>query len=237
MQGMKPYSKDQDVSYAIGFFAVLQLLETHPERVEKIYVGEESLESEAFRKIVKYVPERDIVVSGKAIERIARKENGHAMAAFRKWNDTLDGKEDHLVMVNPMDQGNLGNAMRSLLAFGFHDLAVVKPCADLFDPKTVRSSMGALFHIRVETFDSFESYIRKYPRPYYPFVLERSTPLSEASFSAPASLVFGNEATGLPKELYNENNVRIEQSDEVDSLNLTTAIAVALYELRMRKGK
>ena len=70
---------------------------------------------------------------------------------------------------------------------------------------------------------------------YYPFVLDTSSPLKDVKFKKPCSLVFGNEATGLPKEIHNENNIRIEQSDEVDSLNLTTSIAIGLYELK-RQG-
>ena len=46
------------------------------------------------------------------------------------------------------------------------------------------------------------------------------------------TLVFGNEATGLSDDYLNENAVRIEQSDEVDSLNLATAVVVALYYLK-----
>ena len=137
-------------------------------------------------------------------------------------------------MVNPSDMGNLGNAMRSLLAFGYHDLALITPCADKFNPKVVRASMGALFKIRIEEFSSFDEYISKYPREFYPFVLDTSKPLHEVTFQKPCSLVFGNEATGLPPEIHNHNNVRIEQSDEVDSLNLTTSIAIGLYELKMQ---
>ncbi|MDY4828675.1 MAG: TrmH family RNA methyltransferase [Bacilli bacterium] len=44
--------------------------------------------------------------------------------------------------------------------------------------------------------------------------------------------MFGNEATGLSDDYLNENAVRIEQSDEVDSLNLATAVVVALYYLK-----
>lgn len=233
---MKPYSKDQDTTFAIGFFSVIQLLETHPGKVKTIYVSEDSLESEGYRKILSLVDKRKIVVSSKAIEKISRKENGHVMAEFEKWHEPLSSKEDHLVMVHPMDKGNLGNAMRSLLAFGFHDLALIEPCADDLDPKTIRASMGAFFHIRVERFPDFRSYLEKYPRTYYPFVLQEAKPLKEVVFTSPLALVFGNEATGLDSSFYNGNNVRIEQSDEVDSLNLTTSIAIALYRLRMDRG-
>ena len=54
-------------------------------------------------------------------------------------------------------------------------------------------------------------------------------------FKEKCALVFGNEATGLPTSIYNSNNVKIEQSDEVDSLNLTTSIAIGLYELKKQK--
>ena len=60
--------------------------------------------------------------------------------------------------------------------------------------------------------------------------------MHEVSFLSPLALVFGNEAAGLPETIDNENNVRIEQSDEVDSLNLTTSIAIALYRRRMDRG-
>lgn len=236
MPVMKPYSKEQKTSFAVGFFAVLQLLERHPERLKTLYVAEDALESDGYRKVLALCDPRRVVVSSKAVEKISQKKNGHVMAEFEKWEDRLDAGRDHLVLVQPMDQGNLGNAMRSLLAFGLHDLALVRPCADPFDPKTVRASMGALFHIRVQAFDSFSAYREAYPREYYPFVLEESTPLSKARFSSPLALVFGNEATGLPREIFNENNVRIEQSDEVDSLNLTTSIAIALYQLSRQRG-
>lgn len=180
------------------------------------------------------VPADKIVVSDKAFNKIASKENAHVIGVFSKFDNTLDPKENHLVMVNPSDMGNLGNAMRSLLAFGYHDLALITPCADKFNPKVVRASMGALFKIRIEEFSSFDEYISKYPREFYPFVLDTSKPLHEVTFQKPCSLVFGNEATGLPPEIHNHNNVRIEQSDEVDSLNLTTSIAIGLYELKMQ---
>lgn len=233
---MKNYSKEQETSFAIGFFSVIQLLESHPEKVVSVYVAEDSLNSEGYQKVLSLVDKKKIIVSTKAIERISKKENGHVMAEFKKWHDNLSPEKDHLVMVNPMDKGNLGNAVRSLLAFGFHDLAIIEPCADDMDPKTIRASMGALFHIRVERFPSFEAYLAKYPRSYYPFVLRNAKPMKEVVFSSPLALVFGNEATGLPDSIQNENNVFIEQSDEVDSLNLTTSIAIALYRLRMDRG-
>lgn len=232
---MTKYTKEQETTFAVGYFLVLQLLEQCPERLVRIYHSEDALESEAYRKIKRLVPREKRVLSARAIERISGKENGYVMAEFLKKEQELDPKADHLVLVAPRDKGNVGNAMRSLLAFGLHDIALIRDCCDPFDPKVIRSSMGAFFHLRMKVYDSFEDYRKEFDRPCYPFVLADSTPLGEVSFQKPCSLVFGNEATGLPKEIHNENDVRIEQSDEVDSLNLTTSIAIALYQLSRQR--
>jgi TrmH family RNA methyltransferase len=232
---IKSYSKDSEVSYTEGFFPTFEMIQNRKDSFRCLYVAEDALDSEGVRKLRTLVPADKIIASEKAFKVLGSKENDHVIGVFGKFSSELDPKADHLVMVNPSDMGNLGNAMRTLLAFGYHDLALIEPCADFFNPKAVRASMGAIFRIRVEAFPSFEAYLSKYPRTYYPFVLDTSHPLAKVKFAKhPLSLVFGNEATGLPASLHNENNVRIEQSDEVDSLNLTTSIAVALYELRMR---
>ncbi len=232
---IKPYTKDLEYSYTEGFFPTFEMIQYKKEQFRAVYVAADALDSDGFKKIQKLISKDKIIVSDKAFRIVKSKENAHIIGVFDKFSSELDKDSDHLVMVNPSDMGNLGNAMRTLLAFGYHDLALIKPCADLFNPKAVRASMGAIFKIRIECFDSFESYTAKYPRTFYPFVLDTSRPLHDIQFKHPCSLVFGNEATGLPQSIHNENNVRIEQSDEVDSLNLTTSIAVAFYELKTRK--
>ena len=229
------YSKDLDYSYTEGFFPTFEMIKFKKDAFRMVYVATDAVDSDGYQKLKSLVPADKIVVSDKAFNKIASKENAHVIGVFDKFESVLDAQENHLVMVNPSDMGNLGNAMRSLLAFGYHDLALITPCADKFNPKVVRASMGALFKIRIEEFSSFDEYISKYPREFYPFVLDTSKPLHEVTFKKPCSLVFGNEATGLPPEIHNHNNVRIEQSDEVDSLNLTTSIAIGLYELKMQK--
>lgn len=232
---IKSYTKESGCSYTEGFFPTFEMLHFQRKHFRLLYVASDAVESEGFRKLRSEVPAERIIVSDKAFLKAGSKENAHVLGVFEKYAMKLDPKESHLVLVNPSDMGNLGNAMRTLLAFGYHDLAIIQPCADPFHPKTVRASMGALFKIRWEEFQSFDEYHSAYPRDYYPFVLAKSTPLSQVHFKTPCSLVFGNEAAGLPESIMNENDVRIEQSDEVDSLNLTTSIAIGLYTLKMQR--
>lgn len=237
---VKTYKKGCGYSYVAGFFPVLCLVEHKPELIQRIYVSEASTDTDGYRKLEATVKDKSLIcLSSKAVEKLGDKGNDHVVAVFKTPDETLDPNADHVVMVNPQDLGNVGNAMRSMLAFGYKDLALIGPCADWLNPKAVRASMGAFFSVRKQCFASFEEYIAAYPRSYFPFVLQTDRTLSQLN-SVPAgniALVFGNEASGLPKEFRTPDAIRIEQSDDVDSLNLTTAIAIALHDFRYRIKK
>ena len=143
-----------------------------------------------------------------------------------------------MVLHRPGDGGNVGTILRTALGLGIEDVALIRPCADVFDPKVVRASMGSLFRLRVRVYDTFGEYREAYPdRPLYPFMLDASVPLGEIREVPPAyTLVFGNEGSGLPPEFAAMGQaVRIESSDKVDSLNLAIAAAIGIYRFT-RKG-
>ena len=146
-----------------------------------------------------------------------------AMSAFRP----------HAVFVNPADAGNLGANVRTCLGFGIRDVAVIRPAADVYSPKAVRASMGALFHVAAAEFSSFADYADSFPdHAKYLFMLDGETDINGLDFGAgdKTSLVFGNEATGLPDECRRYGRgVRIPHSGAIDSLNVTVAVGVAAH--------
>ena len=77
---------------------------------------------------------------------------------FEKYTDAVNPKKSHLVLVNPSNMGNLGTIIRTAVGFGIYDIAVITPCADVFNPKTVRGSMGSLFRVNLQMFSSYEEY-------------------------------------------------------------------------------
>ena len=153
---------------------------------------------------------------------------------FEKFEDELKKDASHIVLHNPSDFGNIGTILRTALGLGIEDVALVRPCADVFDPKTVRASMGAMFRLRIRVYDGFEEYREKYAeRKLYPFMLDASVPLQEAVKEKPEvwTQVFGNEGRGLPAEFAQMGQaVRIESNEKVDSLNLGIAAAIGMYE-------
>lgn len=131
--------------------------------------------------------------------------------------------------------GNLGTIIRSMVGFSIYDLVLVGNVADVFNPRTIRASMGAFFKVKISHFDTMEDYIKLHKNNLYLFMLSMNNQDSiyKKVVKRPYSLVMGNEGSGLPKdfEKFGEK-VFIPQSKDVDSLNLPIATSIGLYEFR-----
>ena len=116
--------------------------------------------------------------------------------------------------------------MRSMLGFGQNNLALIEPAADSFDPKTIRSSMGGIFQLKIQTFSKFTDYWGRYSQHALdPLMTKGSQSLPDVVFKEPYALVFGEEKSGLPEEFTQfGTSVRIPQSEAIDSLNLAQSV-------------
>ena len=235
MPKLEAYSRKLNYSYALGVFPSLMLMEAHPEKAQRLLLHPEGLKNEGVAKLREMCEKLGVreEMAERVLRRESRKDNCFAGLVFEKFDSDLDPNECHAVLCQISDAGNLGTALRSLLGFGIHDVALIKPCVDVFEPHSLRSSMGAFYKMRVRTFDSFDQYRALHPeRKLYPFMLDGAISLNEAAAKAekPFTLVFGNEASGLPAEFatYGQS-VMIPQSDEIDSLNLAVAVSVGSY--------
>ena len=157
---------------------------------------------------------------------------------YRKQEGTFAVGAPHIVLVNPSDSGNLGTILRTALGFGLTNIAIIRPAVDSDDPRVTRASMGAAFSLHVRHFDSFDDYRAEFPdRQLFPFMLTGAVPLADAvkRVSGAYSLVFGNEATGLP-DVFAEYGVStlIPHSGKIDSLNLAIAAGIGMYAFQNR---
>ena len=235
MPKLEPYSKKLSYSYALGVFPSLMLLEAKPDAALRLLLHPDGLKNEGVAKLREMCATRGVreEMAERVLRRESKKDNCFAALVFEKFDSDLDPAACHAVLCQISDSGNLGTAMRSLLGFGIRDVALIRPCVDVFEPHALRASMGAFYKLRVHTYDSFADYRAAHPdRPLFPFMLDGAIPLNEAARGAkpPFSLVFGNEQTGLPPEFAQlGQSVMIPQSSEIDSLNLAVAVSVGSY--------
>ncbi len=132
------------------------------------------------------------------------------------------------------DAGNLGTIIRSSVAFGAEAIVLYGESVDMYNPKCVRSTVGNLWKIPVihisnmskleEIFANFER-IATLPRA--------DVTLKNFKPSFPSLIMFGSEAEGLSEDLvkFATNPVKIEMTENVESLNLASSVSVILYEL------
>lgn len=238
---IKKYRKKDAYSYSFGSFPTFELLQIRPEIIEMILVHSDinaeiqnKLDSECEMAGVK------IIQSDRHIEKIRDKDNCVMIGVFKKYHCKLNHNENHVVLVNPSDTGNLGTIIRSCVGFGITNLVIIEPAVDIFHPKVVRASMGAVFKIKFEYFSCFSRYDQEYgnEREYYPFMLNGVYRLG--TFEHPGnksySLIFGNEASGLDDSYLNVGkSVVISHAHSIDSLNLSLAVGIGIYEFESRK--
>jgi tRNA (cytidine/uridine-2'-O-)-methyltransferase len=151
--------------------------------------------------------------------------------------------EVHVVLVEPEIHWNTGNVGRTCLAAGAR-LHLVEPLGFSLEEREVRRA-GLDYWPRVEprvwpAWQALEDALPSLGEPHF-FSPEAPRSLWDRSFPEPAVLVFGRESTGLSIDLrrrWAERLVAIPMADPaLRSLNLSTAVAVALYEvLRQRRG-
>lgn len=234
---LKKYKKEDDFSYSLGAFPTLELVKSKPSMIEKILIHSSFTNQEVIDKIKEAVSFDKIDYNAdKEIEKLSDKGNLFVIGIFKKYDMMLDDNKDHLLLDNPSNMGNLGTIIRSSLGFGIKDIAIIKPGVDYFDPKVIRSSMGSIFSVNIRFFNSLEEYISIHSdHTIYAFMLQAKKSLNGEAFNFPkVTLAFGNEATGLSDKYLNDYSLIIKHSDEIDSLNITNAVAIALYEYSKR---
>lgn len=242
MAKLEAYDKTLDYSYAPGIFPATECLKNAGERCLRLLISSAGEGSEGVRALARAAGEAGIRVeiADRALERISKKENCFAAMVYRKREGTFDAVSPHVVLHHPSDSGNLGTILRTALGFGLANIAVIRPAVDSDDPRVTRASMGAAFSLNVRHFDSFEQYREAYPdRQLFPFMLTGAVPLEQAvgRVSGPFSLVFGNEASGLPDAFAQLGvSTLIPHSGRIDSLNLAVAAGIGMYAFTNRKS-
>ena len=235
MARLESYDKSLDYSYAPGIFPATECLKNAPERCLRLLLSSASEKSEGAQHLRAQAEALGVrtEIADRALERISKKENCFAAMVYRKAEGVFDADSPHIVLHHPSDSGNMGTILRTALGFGLRNVAVIRPAVDSDDPRVTRASMGAAFSLGVRHFDSFEAYRAEFPdRQLVPFLLTGAVPLHEAvaRVAGPFSLIFGNEASGLPDAFAQLGvSTLIPHSGKIDSLNLAIAAGIGMY--------
>ena len=140
-----------------------------------------------------------------------------------------------LLLDGIQDPGNVGTILRTADAFECDGVFLVNACADLFNPKTARATMGAIFRREAYSVTPEELFalLSKSGVPLYGTALREDTvPLSDANLSK-AAVAIGSEGRGLSQQMLDEcaKTLKIPMSPRCESLNAAIAATVVLWEM------
>lgn len=184
-------------------------------------------------------------VSDAVMKKIADTDTPQGIIAVCKMqNVTLDkllSKGEMLLVLDRVgDPGNLGTMLRTADAAGIGGVVLLKGCVDIYAPKTVRSSMGSLFHVPVVSGIGEDNFIAEAKDAGYELLvtsLEGADNLYKADLGGRIAFVMGNEAGGVSANLLEraDKRVFIPMAGRAESLNVAMAAGVVMFEALRRR--
>lgn len=145
-----------------------------------------------------------------------------------------------LVLESIEKPGNIGAMLRTADAANIDAVILANPKSDLYNPNIIRSSVGCLFtnQIASGTTEEVIAFLKEKNINFYSATLQNSNEYHKVDYSTPTALVVGTEATGLTQLWRDEStqNIIIPMQGEIDSMNVSVAAAILLFEAKRQRG-
>ena len=237
--------RDQNNCYIVEGIKLVEEAIKEEAQIEKIIICEESTKTSEISKSLMYeIAKHDcIYVTEKIFKSLTQVMNPQGILAVIKKNQErslIKYDEDIIVALDDIqDPGNLGTILRTVDSVGLKQLIVSKGTADVYNPKVVRSSMGAIFRVEVIEVEDLKETIKMIKRNNYDLLvtsLQTNSSIYEINYNKKV-IVIGNEANGVSKEIQDmaDLKAKIPMIGTTESLNVSVATGIILYEYVRQK--
>ena len=213
--------------------------------IKKIVVCEECLkDSEIEQKFLYKIAKYDcIYVSDKVFGFLTDVVNPQGMLAVIEKEgaeDKIIYDEDIIIVLDGIqDPGNLGTILRTVDSVGLSQIIISKTSADAYNPKVVRSTMGAIFRVKIIEAENLVETLKNLKKHKFKVAatsLEGSESIYNMDYKKKA-IIIGNESKGVSNEILEiaDSKIKIPMLGKTESLNASIATGVILYEYVRRK--
>ncbi|WP_378187175.1 TrmH family RNA methyltransferase [Aquimarina sp. W85] len=145
-----------------------------------------------------------------------------------------------IVAEAPEKPGNIGAILRTADAAQVDGVLIANPKSDLYNPNIIRSSVGCIFtnKIATGTNDEIISFLKNNGINIYGAALEASVPYYTQDYTQSTAIVVGTEATGLTQDwlAVTKHNIIIPMNGVIDSMNVSVAAGILIYEAKRQRG-
>lgn len=239
---IKKLQSKKSYRFETGLFVLegLRLVKDGIKNVQTVILSESEAEKEH-----DFLVGKDIkVVSEKVFSEISETKSPQGIMAVSKMChiDLKDITTENAVIVycnRVSDPGNLGTIIRTADAAGC-DAVILEGCVDLYNPKTVRSTMSSLFNVPLAISDgSVADFLKSKNVQLIGTSPAAQSLLYEEKLEFPTAVVIGNEANGIDDELLLKCDrcIKIPMFGKAESLNASVAAALCMYDAVMQRQK
>jgi RNA methyltransferase, TrmH family len=187
-----------------------------------------------------------IEISKDVYQKLAYRDTTEGILAIAKIKSTalsdlkLSNNPLILIAEAPEKPGNIGALLRTADAANLDAVIIANPKSDLYNPNIVRSSVGCLFTNQIATGTTSEIiiFLKENKINFYCATLQNATSYHTQNYTTPTALVVGTEATGLTQEWRDAatKNIIIPMQGEIDSMNVSVAAAILIFEAKRQRG-
>lgn len=219
--------------------------EVPKDRLVKTYVSESFYEKEENRALLTDA-EPEIITDRVFASTSDTKTPQGILCLVRQREYTLPGilREDNpliMLLEDIQDPGNLGTIFRTAEAAGAAGIIMSSGTADIYNPKTIRSTMGSIYRmpfLYVRDFAPVLEQLKKRGISTYAAHLQGSSEYTAQNYRKGCAFLIGNEGRGLTEELEKKADARVKipMSGEVESLNAAVSAAVLMFEAKRQRS-
>ena len=237
--------RDESNEYVVEGVKLVEEAVKENAKIKQIIVCEDTtrtyeIPTHIMLEIAKY---ECISVSDKIFNIITQVTNPQGIMAIiekNAQNAKIDYTQDIIVVLDDVqDPGNLGTILRTVDSIGLNQIIVSKGTADAFNSKVVRSTMGAIFRIKIIEVENLAQAIKEMRKHHFKLMvtsLQTKNSIYDIDFYKKI-IVIGNEGNGVSKEIQDmaDEKAKIPMLGRTESLNASVAAGVVMYEYVRQK--
>jgi len=245
----KKYRDEENVFIVEGVKMIEEALQEN-QIIQKIFICEECVKDGSIdQKFIYEIAKQDCVyVTEKIFKTMTEVQSPQGILAIIEKNEKNEkisfSDEIYLVLDGIQDPGNLGTIIRTADSTGVKQIILSNNCADPYNPKVIRSTMGAIFRVNLIEQKDLLKCLKEFQKHQYKIsatCLEESVSIYETDYTKKV-IVIGNEANGVSNEILQmaDQKIKIPMLGKTESLNASVATGIILYEVvrqKIEKGK
>ncbi len=236
--------RNQDGLFVVeGEKMLSELLESEYD-IQSIYATTQWIEKNKAIIQTKGVVNKTIEISEEDLNKISllsTPNQVYSLVKIPQENFSNQTKGLTIVLDGIKDPGNLGTIIRLADWFAIEKIICSEDCVDVYNPKTVQSTMGSIFRVKVE-YTNLKSFLENLPKnyPIYASIVEGGENIYEKHLQEDSILIIGSESHGISPEIQQYVNQKItiprfRTDNKPESLNASIATAIMISEIKRIK--